>query len=157
MILRLVGAVLILAAALVLAHSLAASARASVAQAEAYLALVRQIRRQIACYCRPVVEILRRLEPELLTACGLSAGTDSLASMLDAAVLSLPREGERVVRGLGRELGRGDLAEQLALCDAAAAELESIAVAARCRLPEQLRLIRCACLCGGLAVILLLL
>lgn len=158
MIAKLIGAVLILSAAMVLAHRLAADARRRAAQTEAYLTLVRQIRRQIACYCRPVGEILRRLEPELLAACGVAEGAaGGFSAMLDGAALCLSQEGERVVRALGRELGRGNLDEQLTLCDAAAAELESMAAAARRRLPEQLRLIRCACLCGGFSVILLLL
>lgn len=156
---KLVGAGLILAASLALAHRLKAAARDGVAQTEAYLDLLRRIRRQIACYSRPFGEICRRLEPELLAACGFGEGAqgDSFAAMLDGAALCLPAEAERVVRGFAREFGQGYLAEQLALCDNAVAELDAIAEAARRRLPERLKLIRCACLCGGLAVILLLL
>lgn len=156
---KLIGAGLILAASLALAHCLAAAARAGVAQTEAYLDLLRRIRRQIACYSRPFGEICRRLEPELLAACGLgeTAPGASFSAMLDGAALCLPAEAERVVRSFAGELGQGYLAEQLALCDAAVAELDAIAASSCRRLPEQLRLIRCACLCGGLAVILLLL
>ena len=156
---KLIGAGLILAAALALAHMLAAAERASLAQTEAYHTLLRRVRQQIACYSRPFGEICRRLESDLLAACGLDGRSpgDDLSALLDTAALCLPPDAERVVRAFAEELGRGYLAEQLAVCDTAVAELDSIAAAARRRLPEQLRLIRCACLCGGLAVILLLL
>lgn len=159
MIAELIGAGLILAAALALAHCLCAAERARFSQTEAYLTLFRQIRRQVACYSRSFGEIFRRIEPDLLAACGLDAAAprDSFAAMLDEAALSLPPDAERTVREFAREFGQGYLAEQLALCDNAVDELDAISAAARRRLPERLRLIRCACLCGGLAVILLLL
>lgn len=156
---KLIGAGMILAAALALARSLAGTERARLAQTEAYLTLLRFIRRQIACYGRSLGEICRRLEPALLAACGLGEtppGGD-FSAMLDEAALCLPPDAERVVRGFAQEFGQGYLAEQLVLCDSTVAELDAIAAAARRRLPERLRLIRCACLCGGLAVILLLL
>ena len=150
------GAAWILLAALLLAHRLGSAERMRVAQAEAYLALLRHIRGQIACYSRSFGEICRRMEPSMLAACGLGAPGDSLACMLREAELCLPPEAERVLRAFAAELGRSYKNEQLAICDSAMLELEAIVTAARQRLPQQLRLIRCACLCGALAVILLL-
>lgn len=154
--LSLAGSGLILLASLLLAHSLTAAEKASLVQTEAYLALLRLIRGQIACYSRPFAEICRRIAPQTLAACGLGTAGDSLDGMLRQADLFLPAEAERIVREFAGELGRGYKTEQLAVCDAAIADLDAIAEAARRRLPEKLRLCRVCCVCGGLAVILLL-
>ncbi|MBQ3127234.1 MAG: hypothetical protein IJC15_09210 [Clostridia bacterium] len=153
-----IGAGLILTAALVLAHRLSAAERAGLRRTEAWLELVRQMRRQIACYSRPPGEILRRIDPTLAAACGLDAASGKgLAEMLERAEQGLLPDAVRVVREVALELGRGYLAEQISLLDAAIGELEEITASGRRRLPERIRLIRCACICGGLAVILLLL
>lgn len=154
--LSLAGSGLVLLSSLLLAHSLVAVERARLAQIEAYLALLRLIRGQIACYSRSFSEICCRIAPEMLAACGFEGTGESLEAMLCRADLLLPDEAERVVRGFAGELGRGYKTEQLAVCDAAITDLDAIAESARRRLPEKLRLCRVCCICGGLAVILLL-
>lgn len=151
------GAGLIFLAALTLACRLVTAERGCLRRTEAWLELVKQIRRQIACYSRSPAEILRRIDPVLTTACGLELTSDPWPTELaEAARLGLPPDAARAVRELTAELGRGYLAEQIALLDAAIADLERAAESARRRLPERIRLIRCACICGGLALILLL-
>jgi len=149
------GALLLMAGCTALSVRLCRDARAGVVQTEAYAALVRLIRGQIACYSRPFGEISRRIPPPLRQACGLPVEGGTLEAMLGAAKLQLPADAERIVRAFAAELGKSYKAEQLAVCDAAAAELDAIAAALRRHLPEKLRLIRCACICGGLAVIFL--
>lgn len=153
---RLVGAGMILAASLWLSHLLCARERERLRVCTAYLALLRQIGRQIVCFNRPFSEICRLLDADLREACRLPPVGEDLAAMLEAAPPDLPPEAERIVFAFARELGRCYRDEQIAACDAAVAALEAETSAERRRLGERVRLIRCICLCGGLTAVILL-
>ncbi len=156
-ILTLWGGLLLLGAAFLLIGGMTAGERRRVAQCRAYLTLLQRIRGQIACYQRPFAEIFRTLEPSLSTACGLEGSGDTLAEMLDRADLCLPADARGILYRFAAELGQSYMAEQLAACDSAIAEMAAVCAGEEARMPDRIRLIRTAGVCGALALILIFL
>ncbi len=155
-VLRLLGGGGILLAALLLSHALCTYSRACLVQTEAYLSLLRLIRGQIACYNRSFAEICHRMDANLFAACGFRERDSSLSAMLGAADLRIEADAEHILVEFAGAFGHGYRTEQLAVCDGAIGALDAVAARLRQRLPEKLRLIRCCCFCGALALILLL-
>lgn len=151
------GGFLLLGAAFLLMAGMTAEERRRVAQCRAYLTLLQRIRGQIACYQRSLEEICRTLEPELYAACGLVGSGDSLAEMLDRADLCLPPDAKGIMYRFSAELGQNYMAEQLAACDGAIAEMTAVCAREEAQLPHRIRLIRTAVVCGALALILIFL
>ena len=153
---RLIGAAGIFLASLGVSRFFCSVEREKMQCAEAFLELIRQIDRHIVCFNRPFPEIVRLLDPELRVTCRLSPTGENLEVMFDAASPPLPAGCERIVREFAHELGRSYRDEQIAACAAAISALDAETAAERRRLAERIRLIRGICLCGGLAVIILL-
>ena len=155
-VMQLFGAVVIFLASLALSGLLCFREREKLRCSEAYFDLMRYIGRQIVCFNRPFGEIIHSLDPALRAACRLPMAGENFADMFDAASPPLAQNVARIVREFAQELGKSYRDEQLAACDAVISALDDEITIERKRLVERVRLIRCICLCGGLAVIILL-
>lgn len=153
---KLIGGGLVLAGAFLLSHRLVLQERCKVRQCSAYLTLLRQIRAQIACYSRSFSAICQSIDAQLLRDCGLGLPGDSFAVMLASAALTLPPDAETLLRHFAAELGKSYKEEQIVTCDETIAQLTEICRREEGALRERVRLIRAFCICGGLALILLL-
>lgn len=120
---KLLGSGLLLACGFLYPRFCARERREAREQLDALIALVAFVKRQIELFRLPMKEVLRRCDRELLS--HFAKEQESLAALF-GATRWLDREVERVAMELAESLGKGYYAEQLALCDAAMAELCSL-------------------------------
>ena len=130
----------------------------------AWIALLRQMREQIAVFGRPLDEILRAFRPGQLAACGY--GWDQppqdlielLAGCTGAAWLeALEGDARQELDRFAAALGRGYREEQLRLCDSAIGRFAEREREWARVLPDKRRRRLVVCACLGLSVAILLL
>ena len=130
----------------------------SLREIECFLAFFRHLRREIECYRRTVPLALASLPRETAEVC--LGGKGKVPTDLSAFVDACPMRAEglsEVVRGAASELGRGNLAEQLRILDAAEKALAALHEREEKRVRQSLGTARAACLgIAAFAVILLI-
>jgi len=157
--LRLIGAVLLLLAAVWFSGALAGREHRRAEEIAACLDLVRFVRARIDSFCSPRAEIFLLYRQPLLEDSGFLAAlrrTGQIASALDAAPI-LDAETASLMIRFDAELGRGCIGEALAGCDFYAARLTDRLREVREGIPNRIRVRRTAVLSGALLAVILLL
>ena len=157
---KLLGALFAISAGVCGAVLLNREADRRIDEVEAWIALLRLTKNQIDCFSLPQREILARCDEGLLRRLGWTGNKppeefSALGSSLRESRLT--EEGERIARGFTEEIGKGYRAEQLHTCDYAI----GLFCAERDRLLSQLGGARkrntTLCLCGAVALAIVLL
>ena len=159
--LRVGGALLLLAGALLFAIDATAAEQKKLRLLEGLLLLVRHIRREIEGPRTPMPQILSSFTHGALEECGFlpvlrEAG---LAAALCQCREMMPLSGEemRTLSGFAATLGRSGAKGQVELCDRTAAELERSLAKRREEVPRRTRVLQTLSISGALMLLLLLL
>ena len=126
-----------------------------------FLALLRRVRREIACFARPLPEICRAADLPALRAAGffdrLDAGDPLFAFRSSLPALSLSPDAAALLDGFFAGAGAPSREEELAGCDRVIAELGELAAREKSDGAVRVRLHTTLTLTGGLLFLLLLL
>ena len=155
--LRLFGAVLILFCGVAGAYFLNDRARAALVQIEGFEELVRRLHADIECFSMPVPVALAGCPDAVFEKCGfdLHQSRRTLAELLGSCDIFSP-EIRELMDGFAAHIGRGYKHEQLALCERMIASLEEHRASLASRLPAKQKTNGTLCLCGALAVVILI-
>ena len=126
-------------------------------ETEGLLLLLRTLRGQIDCFSRPWREVVEEFENDALETCGFlpTLRREGFARALDVGGSAWDSETVRAVTLFGAEVGKSYKAEQVALCDWALSELETVAKRQKEEGPQKARLFASLTVVGGLAFLLL--
>ncbi len=122
---------------------------------DAILSLLRFIRAQIDCFCLPVEEIFRRVDPELLLACGAASRPtdfDGLTAQLDPAP---DEQVMKLLRSFASQLGASYREEQLKSADYHISALTAIRDKLAGELGKRKKLNMTLCLSAAAAIVIL--
>lgn len=157
-----IGALLLLGCSFYLGACLAAVEKWRVRQYEGFLLFVRHIRNSITCFQTPIEEIYAAFANVALERCGLlpalRAGCN-LPAALHRCRDSLYVEAEewRTLSAFASEVGKSYTQEQARICDYTIKELEAALHRQKEEGPRRARGARALAVCGGLALLILLL
>ena len=124
---------------------------------QSFVALFRHLRREIECYRRTIPMALASLPEKTVTGCLGVKGTaeGDLTAFIEACPMCA-RGLSEIVRGAVRELGKGDLGEQLRILDGAVSALMALYEKEEKSVRQEQGTARVACIGGtAFAVILL--
>lgn len=154
--LKLLGALLIVAVGGFAALASAHYEKKRLAVVDGWIDLIRYIRGQIDCYLMPIGEILSGGDRALFEACMSPANAADLPAILSSSSIYLDGNVKRLLESFVREIGPGYREEQLKRCDyflsSLGGEREKIAR----ELPIRIRLCVTLCLCIALTTAILL-
>lgn len=155
--LKIVGAVIVAVCGIVGTYTLNSSAKRSLEQIEGFISLVRHIRSQIECFSMPLPTALERCSDEVLAKCGYKGAktVKSISELLESCSEEDAESG-KLMREFAASIGRGYRTEQLTLCDYYIGLLETRRKRVCEQLPSRLKRNSAVCLCGALAVVILL-
>ena len=161
MLIRFLGASLLLTVCVRLCMSLSRAERDRVRQTEGFLLLLRHIRSCISCYRTPLREIWSGFENRALAECGFLARLrrDGFAAALLSVKgrLYLDAEELRLLTAFACEIGKGRSQEQITLCNYTVERLESYYAKRVEEEPRRRRTANSLVIIGGLMLILVLL
>lgn len=157
---KLAGALLIFATSLYLSAQIGLLAQRRMRQTEAFLALLRYIKAQVACFKTPVAEIYQSFQNRVLEECGFLAALRErgLGEALDTCegALFLSEAEFELLHAFADELGRGFQEEQLDSCDYHIGALEAHYAKQKEELPKRCKIYRTLVLTAGIMLIILL-
>ncbi|MBE6577519.1 MAG: hypothetical protein E7653_05220 [Ruminococcaceae bacterium] len=155
--LKVVGVLIVAISGIVASYTLNAAARRSLEQTEGFIALIRRLRSDIECFAMPLPSALARCPAEVYVKCGYVAqdAPRSVLSFVEACAVS-DAESCKAMRAFARSIGRGYREEQLAICDYYTDMLEERRQRLYEQLPNKTKRNSAMCLCGALAVVILL-
>ncbi len=150
------GACAILFCGVLAGRCFAAFERKRLAQAEGFLALLREIRVRIECFSMPITQILSECDRSVLLACGTERTPKDLAALLSDVRLYLSEEICRLLTALSKKLGTGYREEQLRCIDYYVARLSPYCDTLRGELQkrERMALVLPIALCAALILLL---
>ncbi len=155
---RIAGVLVLACSGFAAAHELNRRSTAALKQTEGLMRLLRTVRGQIACFARPIPEILRACEPSVLAACGYTkqeSPPDLFALLSHSTVYDAPSVG--IVWHFAEEFGRGYREDEVRACDYALSLLEERRTSLCADLPIRKKRNTALCVCAALALALLLL
>lgn len=155
--LRIFGAALIFFCGVASARLLNTCARESLRQTEGFCELVRRLRSDIDCFSMPIPVSLESCPDAVLEKCGIDTRADrrTLTVLLHGCDISSPEICE-LMESFASHVGMGYKQEQLMLCDRTLARLEEHRALLASRLPAKQKTNGTLCLCGALAVVILI-
>lgn len=153
---KLLGALLILAVGGVAAISTARYEKKRLSVLDGWIDLIVYIRSQIDCFLTPLDEILQNGDRTLLDACMSPEGAADLDAILRASSLYLDGEVKRLLEGFVRETGSTFREEQLKRCDYYVTALRTQRERIAAELPARRRLSTALCLCTAIGTAILL-
>ena len=155
---KLFGAVLIFLCGAALAHLLNGKARNMLAQVEGFIELVRRLRGEIDCFSMPIPVALASFSDDLFRKCGFGGSAKSVRTVeeLVCGCEMFSSELADIMSGFALHVGRGYKSEQLALCDRTLERLEAYRLSLASELPAKQKTNGTLCLCGALAVVILI-
>ena len=155
--LRVVGAFLIFLCGVAGAGFLNSRARNALTQIEGFAELVRRLYAQIDCFSMPIPTALGSCPDAVLEKCGIDPEADrrTVADLLGSCSISSAELCE-VMEDFAAHLGRGYKQEQLALCQRTLSRLEEHRALLASRLPAKQKTNGTLCMCGALAVVILI-
>ena len=126
-------------------------------QAEGWLSLVRFVRTQVDCFSLPLPQILQRIDPSCLRACGYRGEEvpRSLSALLSSCEIC-DREVGRIAERFAGDFGKGYREEQLRSCDLYCELLSERRDALAEQLPAKKRVSSTLWISGALATVILL-
>lgn len=155
---RLAGVLMLACSGLTVSQRLNRRAAAALAQVEGFMKLIRTVRGQIACFSRPIGEILGTCESEVLLACGYLEGRpprDLCELVAHSHAYDLPTM--HAVSDFVREFGHGYRADEVRVCDYALSLLEERRALLARELPQRKKQNIALSVCVSLALAVLLL
>ena len=125
---------------------------------QSFVALFRHLRREIECYRRTIPMAIASLPQKTVTGClgGKGTAEGDLAAFIEACPMCA-RELSEIVRGVARELGKGDLGEQLRILGGAESALMALYEKEEKRVRQEQGTARVACMGGAAFAVILLL
>lgn len=118
MILKLFGSLLLALAGGMLSFSFCRFEKKKLSVLDSYISLLFYIKGQIDCYSKPISDILKSADREMIEGCGCRLpDPTSLDMMLDEGKIYLERESMRLLSCFSREFGSTYKDEQLRRCD----------------------------------------
>ncbi|MBR2354147.1 MAG: hypothetical protein IKA76_06590 [Clostridia bacterium] len=155
--LQMSGSLLLLLSGVALGCSLNRGAGAVLTQIDAYVRLLRTVKREISCFALPIEEILLRTDPSILTGCGWIGEPPRSFSELLSRTPPKDSEGKRLLLAFSSEFGRGYREEQEALLDYYLSFLEAREDELRERVAGKKRVNLTLCSAGAAALVILFL
>jgi hypothetical protein len=133
------------------------AARLTLARIEGVLMLVRHIRSEIECFSMPLPSAFARCPHAVYEKCGYTRQSppSSFSELIDGCA-QLDGECLSILVRLADGLGKGYKDDQLALCDYYLELLEDRRAVLGSQLPMKMKRNGALCLCGALAVVILL-
>ena len=117
MTLKLIGAVLVAASALIATLSHGRFQRKRLQTLDGFIALITYIKGRIDCYALPLADILSSLSLEIFYACNCPEGALTLDEIVSKSRIYLDEESERLLDSFSVEFGSTFREEQLRRCD----------------------------------------
>ena len=157
--LKLLGALLIFFCGAALAASLNAGARNALIQTEGFIELVRRLRSDIDCFSMPIPLAISRFPDTLFEKCGLQFEACDGVRAFDDLICNCDMAYEElrdIMDSFALHIGRGYKLEQLAICDRTVERLEAHRLHLANQLPAKQKTNGTLCLCGALAVVILI-
>lgn len=128
-------------------------------QMEEFLSLLKKIKREIACFSRPLPDIVRSADLPALSAAGFfdaPKGSDPLASYLCAVpALLLPPDANELLSSFFSGAGASLKSEELGACDYAIGRLDELLAREKSEGTNRVRLHSTLIITGGLLFLLL--
>ena len=159
--LRVIGSLLLLGSFTYLGCHMAGVEGRRVRQTEGFLLLLRHVRTGIVSFANPIQQIYGSFANEALESCGFLAAlrTGGFAHALRACRDGLFLEDEelRTLATFAGEVGKSYSREQAVICDYTIGELEAALRRHREQAPRRARAAGSLAVCGGLALLILLL
>ena len=158
MIVKVCGALALLAVTLYLCIEASSMEMRRVRQSEGFLMLIRHIKAQISCFCAPLGDIYRDFENDTLYSIGFmtSLRENGMRAALEECreKIYLDEQEIDMLCAFGDELGKSYREQQIEYCDYYISALEQSYQKSREQQPARSRLYRSLVLTGGLMVII---
>lgn len=155
-ILKLLGAALILAVGVLCAFLSVRYEKKRICILDGWIDLIQYIRAKIDCYLMPIGEILTSTDRPLRTLCELDGAQSDLAAILRASRAFLDGETLRLLNGFVSEIGTTYREEQLRRCDYYLLALRMQRERCSAELPTKKRISVSLCLCVSVGTAVLL-
>ena len=158
MLLKLVGASILLWSGAGISALVCENKGRVLGEIQNFVALFRHLRREIECYRRTIPMALASLPKAVAAGClgGKGTAEGDLASFIEACPMCA-RGLSEIVRGAMRELGKGDVGEQLRILDGAESALMALYEKEEKRVRQEQGTARVACMGGAAFAVILLL
>ncbi len=157
---KLLGAVFVAAASLIMSNYLCSRLGRERDELEGFIALISRIRLEISCFSRPLSEIYSEFSSPSLDAVGFTEALRARgfygAVCESASVLSISREAKELLISFSEDLGRGYSEDEIKRCDHLLASLDGEYKKCLDALPGKSKLIRSLSLTFGISVIIIL-
>ena len=131
--------------------------RAKIRQADAFISLLRYIKKQIECFSAPISTIIDRCDKNILENCGIwtSCEQDSLGEVIGKCDFCIDEEAIDTLKKFGEEFGKTYREDQLRSCDYYISELVKYKEKLAQEIPKEqkMRLAVCFCLSGSIILL----
>ena len=157
MIIKLVGAVMILASSLTAARTLTSLEKEKAERLDSFIALIRYIRNRIDCYSLPIDKIFFDCPDDILDPLGGKEPRMSFDGLLSRKNVTVSEEARNILAEFSKTLGKNYRERQIKLCDGTIAALESLRDAEKKKYNAKKKTVNALCFAFGGMIILLLL
>lgn len=137
--------------------------KAKIKQAEAFITLIKFIKKQIDCFCLPIYEIISKADHTVLKNCGFKYFDiknmpldSSFEWILNNCGFYIDSEAIELIKKFSSELGKSYREDQLKSCNYYASELIEYKNRLISDLPQKRKLRTALCICSSLSFILLM-
>lgn len=154
--LKFIGAIIIVLAGDFLSRHAVRFEKKRLSVLDGWIDLIFYIRTQIDCYLMPLDEILATADKTLLQFAEDRSYQHTLASLFGATSPYLNTEGQRILRGMIREMGGSYREEQVKRCDFYLVSLRALREKLAAELPARLKLCTTLSLCTAVGTAILL-
>lgn len=132
--------------------------KSKLTQAEAFIALIKNIRLKIECYAMPIPEILASCDDKIISECGgENADRSSLKSFYETIRLAVDGAGKKAIRDFCMTVGSGYKENEVKVCDTYIEELMSYRSLLSDKLPGTEKMCTTIYVCGfGMLLLILI-
>lgn len=154
---RIIGSLIILFSALAIARALTLEIERTLRQVSAFRGVLEQAKRQIDCYAMSASEILRRIDPSILSDCGYSGATPPRDFFeLIESVRIRDAECESTLFSFAKDFGKAYRADEIAFCTLYIERMRSREQKLLKELSKRKRIIYTVAVCSALGAVILL-
>ena len=157
MIIKLIGAAMVLASCLATARTITSFEKTKCEQIDSFIALIKYIRNRIDCYSIPMDKIFAECPAELLETLGGRTDSPCFEELLRRKSILVDGEGRHILEEFSESLGKNYRDRQIKLCDSAISSLEAVRAAESKNYTSKRKTVNALCIvAGGMVIILLL-
>lgn len=134
--------------------------KAKLRQTDAFVSLLRYIKKQIECFSAPISTIIAQCDPKLLEECGINVKGKKevfLSHLVQECVFYIDPEAIDVIKKFAHEFGKSYRDDQLKSCDYYISELTKYREKIVGELPKARKMRFAICFCISASIILLFL